>query len=181
MTNEGVFPKPDGAILYGSEATRFASAGRFFLHGSTANFASGPNNSFGTFGVNTGSILIPAGSLLSPFETYYLDFTISTNGPTVTPYFVLSGCTANNVFVAVAPGQYIRGTYRMNFVSGVRTYVDVISMADGITTAPAGWSTSTGPSNVGSNYVVFLQVGSYSSTGSAGFSSLALRSEGRGY
>lgn len=57
---EGEFPKTDGAILFASEANRFASAGKFFVAGSIINLISG------TALQTAGSVLISAGSLGNP-------------------------------------------------------------------------------------------------------------------
>lgn len=54
MTNEGVFPKIDGDVLYASEANRFAGAGRALFAGSFPSISATGE---------MGSIVIGAGSL----------------------------------------------------------------------------------------------------------------------
>ncbi len=64
MTNEGVFPKTDGDILFPSETNRFASAGQFIATGSFVTIGSQ------TATQDFGSVVITAGSLSNPFTLY---------------------------------------------------------------------------------------------------------------
>jgi len=88
---EGIFPKSDGNILFGTEVNRFASAGRYVEIGSTGAATSG------TAAQEIGSIVINVGSLSNPAHIM-MDFKINKNAQDLLSIRI-SGISANQQIV----------------------------------------------------------------------------------
>lgn len=106
MTNEGVFPKIDGDVLYASEANRFAGAGRFLGAGSFVEVNGGTSTT-----VDVGSVIIGAGSL-SRNSHIYLTYQVTRTGGTDTVLRIrMSGAgLGNGTFNLQPPGGVSQGT-----------------------------------------------------------------------
>jgi hypothetical protein len=90
MVGQNVFPKADGDILFGSEVSRFFTAGQFIAAGSFGILNSG------TATQNFGSIVIPAGSLSNPCDLFLNFHTITTTPGNSGIWFItVSGLSSN--------------------------------------------------------------------------------------
>jgi len=109
MVGEGIFPKTDGDILYASEVNRFARSPITFYIGSTTlvNFDV----------LNSGSLLIPAGSMSNPC-TIYVDCLHVCLGSQDAPRIMLSGLS-NNVTCLITSNAGAPVKTTMNFMAAV--------------------------------------------------------------
>lgn len=106
MTNESVFPKIAGDVLYASEVNRFAGASQRLAGGSKVVLGST------SVGVNVGSFSIPVGSLIAnDLFKFDVSFITSNGGANCSGTFILSGTQGN---VSMGLGGTVAGGFGTN-------------------------------------------------------------------